>query len=699
MGYELVCVHGPMKDRRWNLTPDGLKIGRAESCDIRIEDVAVELFYCIVKLVDGKPVVLNLASDKGVNVNGSRVSEAQLNSTDVICVGSDWFVAESVGGDKGGSGARIAAVAAAILLLLAAVLFALWRKGQENPPVTQPSIATNPATHVKATITTNRVVRIVGEEVVVTNRIVHVVDNVVVTNYVVEVKPVDKPPMVTEPQGDNVAKTKGDDGHVAPGAADGLGLSDDGKTLVSVPQGIAHVVIPNGVTAIGDGVFKNHKALESVAIPPSVEKIGRDAFNCCNKLAGIKIIDLAAWCRLSFDWDQNPLRLAHNLYLNGVLVNEMHIPQGVSSIHENAFRGCASLTRVVIHGDVKTIGAGAFADCGNLAKFEVDRANRHYKSEDGLLLTKDGQTLVAVPASLKAVAIPVGVGTIGGRAFLGCRNLTRMAIPDGVTSIGSGAFANCTGLSDLTVPPSMAKISYYAFDGCNSLANIYISDLTAWCRMSVTGVGAPLGNARNLYLNGKLVKDMKIPVDVARIEKFAFRGCGSLTCVTIPQSVKHVGEGAFADCKNLIEFRVSGGNYQYKDDRGLLMTRDGKTLVAAPGGMPSVEIPGGTEVIAAFAFCGYNRLVDVKIPNCVTRICYKAFADCKGLVRVDIPNSVKSIENRAFAGCGQLESVTIPEGLTDIHERAFEGCKLLLDAQGKPRLQIRTSDLKNSHTR
>ena len=696
MGYELVCVHGPMKDRRWNLTSDGLKIGRAESCDIRIEDVSVELFHCVVKLDDGKPVVLNLASDKGVNVNGIRVSEAHLKAADVICVGSDWFAAESVGGDKGGSGARIAGIAAAILLLFAAASFALWRRGQVNPPVAPSPIPTNAVAHVQAAITTNHVVRTIGKEVVVTNRIVHVVGNVVVTNYVVEVKPVDKTSTVVESQGDNVMKTDGDNGDVAPDAADGLGFSDDGKTLVSVPQGIVHVVIPNGVTTIDDRVFENHKALESVAIPPSVEKIGRNVFNGCSKLTGIKITDLAAWCQLSFGVNQNPLEVAHNLYLNGLLVNEMHIPQGVSSIHENAFRGCASLTRVVIHGDVKEIRTGAFADCGNLAKFEVDRANRHYKSVDGLVLTKDGRTLVAVPAGLKTVAIPAGVVTIGDKAFLGCRNLTRMVIPDGVTRIGSGAFAYCSGLLDLTVPPSVAKIGGWAFHDCNSLVNIYISDLTAWCRMAVA---EPLSNMSNLYLNGNLVKDMKIPIDVARIEKFAFRGCGSLTCVTIPQGVKHVGEGAFTDCSNLTEFRVAGGNYQYKDDRGLLMTRDGKILIAVPGGMSSVEIPGGTEEIAVLAFGGCNRLVDVKIPNCVTRICYRAFADCKGLVRVDIPNSVKSIENLAFGNCRQLESVTIPEGLTDIHERAFEGCKLLLDAQGKPRLNIRTSDLKNKHTR
>jgi len=680
MNFELVCERGPMKGCRWSITPEGLKIGRAESCEIRIEEVAVELFHCAVKLVDGKPVVQNLASDRGVNLNGSRVFEAQLNPMDVICVGCNWFVVAAPGDDKCGSGARIAAVAVVLLLAVVAFGMIIWKRGRKSMDVAQPPITTNAATHVEAPVTTNRVVRIVGEEIVVTNRIIHVVDNVVVTNYVVEVKPADKPPTEAEPQGDNVAKTEGDNENVAPGAADGLGLSDDGKTLMSVPQGIAHIVIPNGVTTIGDMAFENHKALESVMIPPSVTKFGRNAFRGCNKFTGVMINDLAAWCQLSFAFDDegfgcafdNPLWHAHNLYLNGALVKDMKIPPEVTRIGNSAFRGCCSITKVTIPKRVKEICPGAFGDCGNLVKFEVDAANRYYKSVDGLLLTKDGSTLVSVPGGLDNVKIPNGVLNIGDRAFAGCKKLSKLTIPDGVTNIGYRAFRDCSGLIDVQYPPSMAKISSFAFDGCKSLANIYITDLTAWCRISVAGFSAPLGNARNLYLNGKLVNDMRIPVDVARIEGHVFKGCASLTRVTIPQGVEHIGEGAFADCSNLIEFRVAGSNYHYKDDRGLLMTRDGKTLLAVPGGMPSVEIPGGTEVIAAHALNGCRRLVDVKIPDGVTRVGGAAFADCKELARVDIPNSVKIFWGwGVFSGCDKLSSITIPGSLERIGSGAF----------------------------
>ena len=673
MSYELVCVRGSMKDRRWSIASEGLKIGRAEACEIRIADAAVELFHCVVKLDDGKPVVLNLASDKGVNVNGSYVAEAELDPTDVICVGNDWFVvAATDGGKGGGSGARVAAASVALLLALVAAAFVFWRKGQSKPPaIPPPPVATNAVTQVEAPVTTNRVVRIVGEEIVVTNRIVRIVDNVVVTNYVVVARRADGSPAVAGANGDN--------GYVNPEPTDGLVLSEDGKTLVSVPQRVSHVVIPQGVTTIGDKAFEYHKSLELLTIPPSVTKFGHDAFRGCNKLVGVIITDLAAWCRLSFVCDDeafgwandNPIAFAHNLYLNGLLVRDMEIPPGVTRVGNNAFRGC-SLSSATIPRSVREIGPGAFGDCSNLAKFSVDAANRRYKSVDGLLLTKDGRTLVSVPGGLEGVTIPQGVLNIGDRAFAGCSKLSKLTIPDGVTSIGYKAFKGCKNLKNIWFPPSMEKIEHGAFEKCDNLADVYIADLAAWCRMSVDESSSPLDHACNLYLNGELVKDMKIPVGVTRIEKHVFRGCASLTCVTIPQSVEYVGEGAFANCGNLAEFRVAGGNYHYKDDVGLLMTRDGKTLVATPGAIANVKIPGGTEVIGSLAFGGCSRLVDVKIPDGVTRISYKAFDGCKSLVSVEIPNSVKSMGNwGALGGCPKLASITIPGSVERIGAGSF----------------------------
>lgn len=103
MTYEIVCTRGPMKGRRWKVTPNGLKIGRDKSCEIQVVDLSAELFHCIVKMDDGKPVVLNLASSRGVDVNGTNVDEAELDPTDRIRIGGEWFIVLASGRKKGGS--------------------------------------------------------------------------------------------------------------------------------------------------------------------------------------------------------------------------------------------------------------------------------------------------------------------------------------------------------------------------------------------------------------------------------------------------------------------------------------------------------------------------------------------------------------------------------------------------------------------
>ena len=666
-----------MKGRRWELTPKGVKIGRADSCEVLVSDVAAELFHCIVKLVDGKPVVLNLASDNGVVVNGSSVDEAQLKPDDQISVGGECFAITAIGVEKRSSGAQIAAPVVALVLALTAAAFALWRKGQPKSEVAPSPVATNAvAQTAEVAVTTNHVVHVVTEERVVTNRIVRIVDNVMVTNYVVETRRVD------EKTGEEIVESNNP--YVPPEPTDGLVLSEDGKTLVFVPQGIAHVVIPNGVTTIGDRAFADHKALVSVTIPPSVTKFGRDAFKGCNRLTGVFITDLAAWCQISFtceEWGMvhdNPLCYARSLYLNGTLVKDLEIPQGVSIVGKNAFRGCSSLTSVTIPRSVVQIGSRAF-ECKNLVKIVVDGDNRQYKSTDGLLLTRDGRTLVVVPGGIESVTIPAGVVSIGSRSFEGCTKLSKITLPDGVSSIGDWAFCYCHGLTSITIPHSLSRIGEWAFKECDNLADVYISDLAAWCSLSTPWDSAPLNHSFNLYLDGALVKDMAIPNGVTRIRSRVFRGCNSLTSVTIPRSVVRIVPGAFANCCNLLKFDVHVGNRHYKSENGLLLTEDGRSLVAVPGGVRMARIPGGVEVVEDGAFSGCEKLSGVKLPSRLTRIGRYAFAGCSVLDGVELPNGLRHIDEYAFLNCKGLASIVIPGSVKHLGGWVFKDCKRVTD--------------------
>ena len=82
--------------------------------------------------------------------------------------------------------------------------------------------------------------------------------------------------------------------------------------------------------------------------------------------------------------------------------------------------------------------------------------------------------------------------------------------------------------------------------------------------------------------------------------------------------------------------------------------------------LTSVTIPNSVTSIGNSAFYGCSGLTSVAIPNSVTRIGNSAFYGCSGLTSVTIPNSVTSIGTRAFLGCSSLTNVTIPSSVTSI---------------------------------
>ena len=155
----------------------------------------------------------------------------------------------------------------------------------------------------------------------------------------------------------------------------------------------------------------------------------------------------------------------------------MTIPNGVTTIGDGAFDGCASLISVTIPGSVTTIGDFAFLGCKGLTEIHVDRANCAYSSRDGALFDREGTILVLYPEGRvgKTYAIPDSVTTIGDYAFSGCAGLTSVIIGDSVTSIGDWAFAGCAGLTSVTIGDSVTSIGDYAFYGCTGLTSVMIS--------------------------------------------------------------------------------------------------------------------------------------------------------------------------------------------------------------------------------
>jgi len=516
----------------------------------------------------------------------------------------------------------------------------------------------------------------------------------------------------------------------------GDGVTSIGHSAFYGCTGLATARIGDGVMRIGEDAFGYCTSLTTVTIPDSVTSIDGFAFYYCTSLNRVNISDIGAWCEIEFCYSSsNPLCYGADLYLNGVLVENLVVPDGVTCISENAFYGCTSLTSITIPDSVTSIGEWAFYNCANLTTVTIF---------DGM--TSIGRNAFDNCTGLTTVTIPDSVISIGDLAFYDCSSLTDVTIPDRLTSIGYGMFWGCSSLTSVTIPDSVTSIDKYAFSDCYSLSQVYISDIGAWCEIAFDAYSSnPLSNGADLYLNGVLVENLVIPDGVTSIGHWAFFNCSGLTTVTIPDSVteigdeafyscerlylvvlgsgvKYIGEEAFDDCYNLfhvlfrgteaqwdaIRLRESGyhcqamgnevtlhetccGHYVYCDicrQKVGYLPGGGKGHSFAGGictacGVPEYlyyDINTSTCEVVIWGFDG--SVSSVEIPDTIEQLSvvgieYLAFSNQNGLINVIIGDNVETIGWRAFAGCQNLVNVSFGSGITTIYEGAFYECPKL----------------------
>lgn len=416
------------------------------------------------------------------------------------------------------------------------------------------------------------------------------------------------------------------------------------------------VIIPEGVTSIGSYAFSG-TGLKSIVLPDSlssissyafyqsplkkvhfgcgISTIGDSAFKDCTALSKVHICDIKSWCEVYFGGSNssyaNPLYYAKNLYLNNELITDLVIPEGVTAIKNDVFRNCKGITSISFPSTLTSIGGNTFEGCSSITKTNI--------SDIASWCNVDFMFASSNPTYLSK------------NIFLNDEAIVDLEIPAEVTEIKPYAFYNCDTIETVTVLGSLEKIGEEAFYGCDNLATLDLGE-TAGDIASTAFTGTKVYSESDwdngvLYFNNVLVEaktslqgDYVVKDGTTAISRSAFMNCTSLTSISMPDTVKIIGDEAFYGCTSL----------------------------------KTVDLSENLEKLGAKAFYNCSQLSTIDIPNRVRKINDYAFYQCRGLNTVSLGENVESIGNSAFASCFNLSNINLPESLMTIGNSAFSTC-------------------------
>lgn len=478
-----------------------------------------------------------------------------------------------------------------------------------------------------------------------------------------------------------------------------------GKYAFAACEGLRTVDIGDGVQKIGDRAFQNCWNIYQLTLGAGLGTdtsepfpMGYYAFSDSNLL--VEIYDLAPMYyvqQVANDWVGHSALVIHTdatsasriitdengyvfyYYDDGTnvtaylldyvgedieLVLPEHVKENNYRIYSNAFRNRKGITSVTIPETVSALRANAFAGCSAVETDEygvqyIDKWLIRCPVAASECVIRDDTVGLADEAFkncslIEEIAIPDSVVHLDKSVFQSCTSLKSIVIGDGVVRVGWNAFAYCTALESITVGKCLTAWGSCATDGCSSLNAIYISDLTAWCKITFENGYNPLWEAGNLYLNGNLVTALVIPEEITEIKKSAFAGASCIESITIHDNVTSIGSSAFSGCVNLEELTVPfiGASIDAEYDNNKLTYLVG----TVPDSLRSVKITAATS-IGREAFKGCKYIMWVELPETLTKIENEAFYGCTSLVRIELPANLAYIGSSAFGNCQRLIEV------------------------------------------
>ena len=447
-----------------------------------------------------------------------------------------------------------------------------------------------------------------------------------------------------------------------------------------VGDGVNVFYIPDGVTSIGDVAFRG-TSIEKASLPGDLYEEGAPADGAFNLTARV----MYRTDQVVYHTRSNGLLWAVDLNGNTVAnipssvkeigpaafegcdsVVTVTVPSSVNNISTRAFYGCSSLASVNVPYGVLSIGGQAFASCTNLTSISIPDAT-----------TQIGNGVFWGCSSLESVTLGTGVTEIPDFAFKDCESLATVTIGGNIERIGTLAFENCSALTGISLPSSLTTIGSWAFESCTSLAQVTIpkgvtiglsafAHCTGLVSVNISGEVKRRTKKMSLRLSAAAPTTLlgTSNPDATTVGGYAFYGCDALEDVIIGATVEDIGGGAFSGCRSIRSMDVEAGNDNFMSVDGLILTKDGATLISAFGNETEITVANSVVTIEAGAFSGYSTLTNVVLQSGVVMIGEAAFSNATVFASITIPASVTTIGANAFCDT-DLATVYVAKGDTE----------------------------------
>ena len=367
---------------------------------------------------------------------------------------------------------------------------------------------------------------------------------------------------------------------------------------------IKHIVVKNGITAIGAFAFAGLFKLESSVFADTVVDLGHDAFKGCSATSI-------------------------------VLGNKLEV------IGDRAFIYCGRLQYLSLPASVKSIGDKVFYSCSTLKSGKlggIDWVINGTRSE--MVMTGYGPmmnfTTTSQPWDCQAlnvhsITIGEGITSIGDYAFHMFVAASPITLPDSLISIGKGSFSLCNGLTSLNIPSHVEYIGEDAFQACKNLADVHIPE-------SVVFIG-----------DGAFAKDYSLySIDVNQNNEFYKSVAGVLFTKDMHKLLQYPHEKP--EASYIVPKEVS---------------EIARQSFAGASHLASVNITGPVKDIPKEAFDHCPVLTEVILPDTVITIGIRAFQNCGNLTSITLPGSLTVINDDAFYSCEKLNVINY-DGSNDL---------------------------------